>query len=284
MKIFQVDAFTAQPFSGNPAAVCLVETALDDTLMQQIASEMNLSETAFVTIREDRTCLLRWFTPEVEVNLCGHATLATAHTLYEQGLFAPTDVIRFETLSGELAVRQLENGLLEMDFPVITNQLTEIPDSVVHALGTKVVFCGTVPGGHTEFSLQGTVKTGSSSVVTDYLIEVADEETLRQLQPNFSLLRQEKVNGFVVTAPATSGKYDFVSRYFAPGVGINEDPVTGFAHCILAPYWALKLNKTVFSAYQASARGGELGLSLHGDRVHISGKAVTVMAGELKGY
>jgi PhzF family phenazine biosynthesis protein len=283
MKIFQVDAFTSQPFSGNPAAVCLVETELTDTLMQQIASEMNLSETAFVRIREDRTCHLRWFTPEVEVPLCGHATLATAHTLYEQGLFEPSDIIRFDTLSGELLVKQLENGLLEMDFPAISNQLAEIPESVVHALGTKVVFCGTVPAESPEPSLHGTAKTGTAPVVTDYLIEVADEETLRGLQPNFSLLRQEKVHGFVVTAPASGGKYDFVSRYFATGVGINEDPVTGYAHCILAPYWALKLGKTTFSAFQASARGGELGVSLHGERVHLSGKAVTVLVGELTG-
>ncbi|MES2731173.1 MAG: PhzF family phenazine biosynthesis protein [Bacteroidota bacterium] len=280
MKIYQVNAFSEQPFAGNPAAVCVLNAELTDDNMQQIAAEMNLSETAFIRIREDRTCHLRWFTPVTEVKLCGHATLASAHILYELRLFAPDETIRFDTLSGELTVKQLVDGKLEMDFPAISNQLADIPENVVQALGTKVVFCGAVPGGNQEASLQGTLTSDTNIPITDYLIEVADEATLRQLRPNFSLLSQENVQGFIVTAPASQGKYDFVSRYFAPSIGINEDPVTGFAHCVLAPYWALKLGKTTFTAFQASAWGGELGVSLHGDRVHLTGKAITILTGE----
>ena len=284
MKIYQVDAFTDRPFAGNPAAVCLPDAPLDDRLMQQIAAETNLSDTAFVQIRENRTCGLRWFTPLVEVELCGHATLATAHVLFEQKLFAPDEIIRFDTLSGELRVSRLEDNRLEMDLPALSSQLVDIPDRTVQALGTKVVFCGIVSEATSEASLHGTVGTAPEEDATrprKYLIEVADEKTLRGLQPDFSLLQQEPAHGYAVTAPADGGKYDFVSRYFAPRVGVNEDPVTGSAHCLLAPYWAKKLNKTVLSAYQASARGGELGLSLRGDRVHIIGQAVTVMRGEL---
>lgn len=283
MKIYQVDAFTDRPFAGNPAAVCLLDAPLDERLMQQIAAETNLSDTAFVQIREDRTCALRWFTPLVEVELCGHATLATAHTLFEQKLFAPDEVIRFDTLSGELRVNRLADNSLEMDFPARSNQLTDIPDRVVQALGTKVVFCGLASKAAPEASLHGMVAGSEEGVIhpKSYLIEVADEKTLRGLQPDFALLQQEPAHGYAVTAPADGGKYDFVSRYFAPRVGVNEDPVTGSAHCLLAPYWAKKLNKTVLFAYQASARGGELSLSLRGDRVRIGGKAVTVMTGEL---
>jgi PhzF family phenazine biosynthesis protein len=282
MKIYQVDAFTDRAFLGNPAAVCVLENELSDTLMQQIASEMNLSETAFVRIRPDRTCHLRWFTPAIEVNLCGHATLATAHTLFEQQVFDSKEMIRFDTLSGELRVKRMEDGSLEMDFPAISNQLADIPERVVEALGTKVVFCGIAPGGTPEPTLNGTMVPSSEGEPSkDYLIEVADEATLRQLKPNFSLLQQEPVQGFIVTAPSADGKYDFVSRYFAPSAGIPEDPVTGFAHCVLTPYWAQKLDKTILSAYQASARGGELKLRLQGERVLLNGKAVTVLKGEL---
>jgi PhzF family phenazine biosynthesis protein len=217
-----------------------------------------------------------------EVNLCGHATLATAHTLFEQQLFDPTEIIRFDTLSGELRVKRMEDGSLEMDFPAISNQLADIPERVVEALGTKVVFCGLAPGGTPEPALHGEASTASSLATSkDYLIELADEETLRQLRPNFALLQQENVQGFIVTAPAASSHYDFVSRYCAPRVGIPEDPVTGFAHCVLTPYWAKKLEKTNLSAYQASARGGELRLSLQGERVLLGGKAVTVLKAEL---
>ena len=260
LTITQVDAFTDKAFSGNPAAVCMLPAARADEWMQAVAREMNLSETAFLVQQADGYDL-RWFTPTVEVPLCGHATLASAHVLWETGQLQPDAQARFHTRSGLLtAVRRA--ALIELDFPA--SQLTEIaspPPDVVRALGVEPVFTGRTRD--------------------DYLIEVADEATVRQLSPDFGLLKRADLRGAIVTARATTAPYDFVSRFFVPGAGIDEDPVTGAAHCALGPYWQGKLKRDEFTAYQASARGGTVHVRVGGERVYLGGQAVTVMRGEL---
>jgi len=261
IPIFQVDAFTSEPFKGNPAGVCLLRGPAEAAWMQSVAAEMNLAETAF-PLAEGDGFRLRWFTPKVEVKLCGHATLATAHILWEQGLVPAEREVRFQTLSGLLTARR-DGDLVELDFPA-RPPLPKVPEwaeAVVGALGIK--------------------PTAIVLSAEDVLFEAADEEAVRSVQPDFATLRALPARGVIVTSRSASPDYDFVSRFFAPAVGIDEDPVTGSSHTVLVPYWAKKLGKSEFTAYQASARGGVLRLRLAGDRVKIAGRAVTVIKGEL---
>jgi PhzF family phenazine biosynthesis protein len=258
--IFQVDAFADKPFSGNPAAVCLLlNDEKDGHWMQQLAMEMNLSETAFL-IPEEEGWNLRWFTPAVEVDLCGHATLAGAHVLFSQGLAEPDELIKFRTLSGQLTAR-LNGNWIELDFPAEAPWEEELDPEMIDALGVRPVF------------------TGRNRI--DYLVEVETEQELLDLKPNMGRLASITERGVMVTAPASRPSYDFVSRFFAPGIGIDEDPVTGSAHCCLGPHWQPRLNKTKFNAWQASRRGGVVRVSLQGERVLLGGQAVLIMQGEL---
>ncbi len=261
MSVYQVDAFAEKPFAGNPAGVCILGKPADENWMQSVAMEMNLSETAFVVRREDGDFDLRWFTPTVEVALCGHATLATSHILWETGVLKPHEIARYHTQSGLLQAR-LVDGLIELDFPATPPEDFETPDGLLEALGLKsVVYVGQPP--------------------FDYLVEVESEDLVKTLNPNFAQLRFLGMRGVIVTAKSDDAQTDFVSRFFAPGVGIDEDPVTGSAHCALTPYWAKKLGKIELSAYQASSRGGRLHCTLAGDRVKLAGKAITVLRGQL---
>jgi PhzF family phenazine biosynthesis protein len=257
--IYQVDAFSNQPFKGNPAAVCIIPPDTSENWMQKVAQEMNLSETAFL-VRTQDGFNLRWFTPAAEVDLCGHATLASAHTLWEMGILEPDETAFFQTRSG-LLTAQLQNNWIELDFPATPPQETEIPNGLEEAVGAHPVFVG-----KSRF---------------DYLLELENEDVVRGLKPDFTAIGKLPVRGVIVTSRSTSNEFDFVSRFFAPSVGINEDPVTGSAHCCLAPYWSKKLEKLELSAYQASSRGGVLQLRLDGTRVKLFGQAVTVMKGEL---
>ena len=259
LSIVQADAFTDKPFAGNPAAVCVLPTPRDEAWMQNVASEMNLSETAFL-VREGGGFHLRWFTPTIEVALCGHATLASAHVLWECGHLKPGEQARFRTLSGLLTADQ-RGDWIEMDFPVKADEPADAPPRLGEALGAALKYVG-----KNQF---------------DYIAEVESEAVLRGLKPNFSLLSEVGIRGVIVTARAETAGFDFVSRFFAPGAGVNEDPVTGSAHCCLAPFWAKRLGKTEFLAYQASARGGVVRVRLEGDRVILGGQAVTVLRGEL---
>jgi len=261
MRIFQIDAFTDAAFKGNPAAVCLLDNrAVDASWMQSVAAEMNLSETAFVR-PQDRDWSLRWFTPVVEVALCGHATLATVHALLEEGLLQANGTATFHTKSGALTGKQVAD-LIELDFPAKIAHPCEPPEGLIEALGTQPVRVS-----RNEF---------------DYLVEMTNEDDIRSLAPDHALLRRFAVRGVIVTSRASTPGFDFVSRFFAPGSGVDEDPVTGSAHCALAPYWAPRLGKTEFMAYQASPRGGVLRVTLAGDRVRLAGRAVTVFRGELR--
>lgn len=259
-EIFQVDAFTNRPFAGNPAAVCILPQPKDDDWMQNVAQEMNLSETAFLLRQDDGSYNLRWFTPATEVPLCGHATLASAHVLWERGYLQLQGTARFHTLSGLLTAKRAGEWI-ELDFPLQIPNVVEIPADLITALGTKPKYVG--------------------ETHRNYLVELDSEATVRNLQPDFSLLKTLPVQGVIVTSKATTPEYDFVSRYFAPAVGIDEDPVTGSAHCCLAPYWRDRLEKDNFLAYQASARGGVIKVSCKGDRVLLGGQAVLVLRGEL---
>lgn len=260
IRIVQVDAFTDRPFAGNPAAVCVLPGPRPDSWMKDVAREMNLSETAFLTPHTDGYNL-RWLTPAVEVDLCGHATVASAHVLWEDGHLPEGKQARFHTRSGLLTADR-RGAWIELDFPAKVAVPTEAPPRLLPALGiASAKFVG-----RNAF---------------DYLVEVDSEETLRALSPDHSTLRQEPVRGVIVTARGANGQFDFVSRFFAPGSGIDEDPVTGSAHTALGPYWAAKLHKTDFTAYQASARGGVVRVRLEGDRVKLGGQAVTVMTAEL---
>lgn len=259
MKITTVDAFTSERFRGNPAAVCILPEPRDEGWMQSVAREMNLSETAFLRARPDGFDL-RWFTPSVEVALCGHATLASAHVLWETGLLKPDEQARFHTLSGVLTAER-KDGLIELNFPANPPDPADAPEGLAEALGITPKYAG-----RSKF---------------DYLVELHSEVAVRSLKPDFRRLREIPVRGAIVTSRAETPGYDFVSRFFAPGSGVDEDPVTGSAHCCLAPFWSTRLNKTEFMAYQASARGGVLRLRLDGDRVRLGGHAVTVLRGEL---
>lgn len=261
-SIYQVDAFAEKPFTGNPAGVCVLDAPADEAWMQSVAMEMNVSETAFVVRREDGDFDLRWFTPAVEVALCGHGTLATSHILYELGILKPDEVARYHTQSGLLQARQVDDGMIELDFPATPPEDCETPEGLLEALG-----------------LQSAIYVGRPRF--DYLVEVDSEELVRTLTPDFARLTSLGVRGIIVTAKSDQAELDFVSRFFAPGAGINEDPVTGSAHCALTPYWANKLGQNELSAYQASKRGGGLKCTLAGDRVKLAGKAFTVLRGEL---
>jgi PhzF family phenazine biosynthesis protein len=262
IPIYQVDAFAEKPFAGNPAAVCVLQKPADEAWMQAVAREMNLSETAFVVPRDDNGFDLRWFTPAIEVPLCGHATLAASHILWETGMLPPSNMARFHTQSGLLQA-SLIGGLIELDFPALQAKNCRPPNGLLDALGLQ--------------TSQNIAQAGFR-----YLVEVDSAERVRKLTPDFSALRraigEQRV---IVTASSDQSGFDIVSRYFAPGVGVDEDPVTGSAHCALAPYWAAKLGKSVLTAYQASARGGKLQCTLAGDRVKLAGKALTVLSGEL---
>ena len=259
IKLYQVDAFTEEPFRGNPAAVCLLDGPADERWMQNVAAEMNLSETAFLHPQEDGY-RLRWFTPAVEVELCGHATLASAHTLFETGLLQPDEEARFYTLSGLLTAR-LNGDEIELNFPATPAEPASALPGMLEALGVSPRYVG--------------------KNAFDYLLEVPTEQEVRDLSPNFARLKALSARGVMVTAAADSAGYDFVSRFFAPAVGIDEDPVTGSAHCTLGPFWGERLGKEEMRAYQASARGGTLRVRLEGDRVALGGRAVTIMRGEL---
>jgi PhzF family phenazine biosynthesis protein len=228
--------------------------------MQRVANEMNLSETAFVSPREDGDFNLRWFTPQVEVDLCGHATLAAAHILWASKYFATAESLRFHTRSGVLIATK-EDARIRLDFPALAPERAPLPAGLETALGAKVLWCG-----RSRF---------------DVLCEVEDAEVVRQLQPDMAGLKQVEARGIIVTARGGSDDVDFVSRFFAPAVGINEDPVTGSAHCVLTPFWSNRLSKIEMAARQLSARGGELNVRLSGERVHLMGQAVTSMVGEL---
>jgi PhzF family phenazine biosynthesis protein len=259
IKIFQVDAFTGEPFKGNPAAVCILEEPATEPWMQNMALEMNLSETAFIVPMADAFDL-RWFTPSTEVDLCGHATLASAHVLWQETVLKKDQPVRFNTRSGLLtATRRSE--WIELNFPANTVESIPPPEGLTDALGV-----------HGKF-------TGWDG--TDYLVEVEDEELIARLQPDLKALKLFPMRGVIVTSRSDSSKYDFVSRFFAPGAGIDEDPVTGSAHCSLAPFWAPKLHKKEMLGYQASSRGGVVKVALKEDRVLLGGQAVTIFKGEL---
>ncbi|MCK5128960.1 MAG: PhzF family phenazine biosynthesis isomerase [Clostridiales bacterium] len=255
MKIYYVDAFTSTMFKGNPAAVCLVDENISKEMMQSIAMEINLSETAFV-VKKGNVFLLRWFTPKTEVDLCGHATLATAHTLYENNIVESHQSIEFQTNSGLLRATK-QKDMISLDFP--TKTLTEIdkPNGLEKILGIDITSC-------------------HRTSTNELLVEVDSESALIDLEPNVNELKN-RISEKAICVTSKSEKYDFVSRFFAPAIGIDEDPVTGSAHCVLVSYWSEKLNKTEFIAYQASKRGGIIHCKLNNDRVILSGSAITVM-------
>lgn len=262
IPILQIDAFTDRPFSGNPAAVCLLQDERDDAWMQAVAAEMNLSETAFVRPRADATegFDLRWFTPLVEVDLCGHATLASAHALWSTGAVDAGSAIHFQTKSGRLvATRSVD--LIELDFPALTVAECAPPLGLLQSLDATPTFVG-----RTRF---------------DLLLLLEDAAAVRSLPPDFRRLASAPVRGVIVTAASDVPEVDFVSRFFAPYVGVDEDPVTGSAHCSLGPFWSARLSKQRVSGYQASRRGGTVHVTCRGERVTLAGAAVTVMTGQL---
>jgi PhzF family phenazine biosynthesis protein len=261
IPIYQVDAFTNRPFAGNPAAVCILPGPADVGWMQNVAAEMNLAETAFLyQQQEEEGFNLRWFTPVAEVELCGHATLASAHLLWEVGHLKPDEQARFHTLSGLLTASK-SGDWIELDFPATPAEATTPPDELARALGVEPRYVG-----KNRF---------------DYLVEVDSEEVVRGIEPDLAALAKVTERGVMVTSLAASQEYDFVSRFFAPGVGINEDPVTGSAHCCLGPFWSERLGKSELVAYQASSRGGVVRVRVGEERVYLGGQAVTVLRGEL---
>lgn len=260
-KIFQVDAFTGEPYRGNPAGVCVLPEARDEQWMQAVAREMNVAETAFLLASGADSFQLRWFTPAVEVDLCGHATLASAHILWEEGIVKDDRRILFNTRSGTLKAERAGEWI-EMDFPAEpAGEELATPVELGEALGL------------------GLERVRRNRF--DFLVEVESERVLRSLEPEMKLLRMLPARGVIVTSRADDARYDFVSRFFAPGAGVDEDPVTGSAHCCLGPYWAGRLGKDELLAYQASARGGEVRVTVAGGRVLLGGQAVTVLRGEL---
>ncbi len=269
LPILQVDAFCDRPFGGNPAAVCVLHEPKPDSWMRHLAAEMNLSETAFA-IRKEDGYHLRWFTPTTEVDLCGHATLATAYVLWTEGYLAINQPAEFITRSGKLTAR-FDNDWIDLDFPAAPTTPTEAPAGLGEALGCDV--------SQVEYN----------KTLDYWLVELANAAAVDQLKPLFTRLKGITPGGVIVTASSDDGEYDFVSRFFAPAMGINEDPVTGSAHCCLGPYWSQRLNKTKLVGYQASKRGGVVKVELRGDadgsapgeRVSLSGKAITVLKGEL---
>lgn len=260
MKIFHVNAFASQPFSGNPAGVCILPHPKVDTWMQCVAAEMNLSETAFL-IRAADGYSLRWFTPGVEVDLCGHGTLASAHILWQEGLARVDEKITFHTRSGTLTCMQ-EGEWIGLDLPSTPDDEVGEPEGLAEALGAAPLYVGA-----SRF---------------DYIVEVDSEDTVRKLTPDYDKILGLPVRGVIVTSRATTEGFDFVSRFFAPAVGVNEDPVTGSAHCCLGPFWGKRLSKDDLIARQISERGGVVKVRVAGDRVHLFGQAVTVIKGEFQ--
>ena len=260
---YLINAFSTEPFGGNPAAVLLLPgSAWPETAwMQGVAAQFNLAETAFALPQADGSFGLRWLTPLDEVDLCGHATLATAHALWQTGVLAVDAEARFETRSGRLTCTRLSDGRISMDFPALPVRPIPTPELALRALGLKAA--------------------AAYSDGTYLVLELADEASVRAVQPDFGLLSQLEAWGTILTAPGTA-PIDFVSRFFAPRKGVPEDPVTGSAHCRLAPFWAAKLKKNSFQARQVSKRGGDLGLELEADRVRLVGRAVTVGHGDLQ--
>jgi PhzF family phenazine biosynthesis protein len=259
IPIFQVDAFTERPFAGNPAAVCLLPESKDDRWMQAVAQEMNLSETAFL-VPESDGYRLRWFTPKIEVDLCGHATLASAHVLFTEKNPPAAAPIHFYTNSGLLKAERNDDWI-ELDFPAEPAARTSPLPGLLEALGVSARYVG-----KNRF---------------DFLVEVESEDIVRKMAPDFVHLAEIELRGVIVTAKSAVPEYDFVSRFFAPCAGINEDPVTGSAHCCLGPYWRDQLGKSEFTAFQASARGGVVHVQIADDRVLLGGQAVTVLRGDL---
>ncbi len=258
IELHQVDAFTDHPFAGNPAAVCLLAGEADAGWMQSVAAEMNLSETAFVWDAPDGFGL-RWFTPRVEVDLCGHATLAAAHVLWDLGRLDRREMARFHTRSGVLTAA-LADGWIELDFPAHPAEPADAPPALA-ALGAEPTFVG-----RSRF---------------DLLVELGSEKEVRALEPDLVTLATLPVRGVIATAPADEAGYDYVLRFFAPQSGVDEDPVTGSAQCALAPHWAARLGRDELVGRQVSLRGGILRVRLERERVHIAGQAVTVLRGAL---
>src|SRR3989454_4291488 len=261
LAIIQVDAFTDKPFAGNPAAVCILPAPHDEGWMQHVAQEMNLSETAFL-VRQNDGYDLRWFTPAVEVALCGHATVASAYVLWEDHHLAPDQQARFHTKSGLLTAERWD-GWIELDSPATPATPAEPPPGLVEALGVQPRSVG-----RSRF---------------DYLLEVESEAAVRRAAPDFTALARVDARGVIVTSRASTAGFDFVSRFFAPRAGVPEDPVTGSAHCCLAPYWSARFGRQEMTGCQLSARGGVVHVKLQGDRVLLSGHAVTVWRGTLLG-
>jgi PhzF family phenazine biosynthesis protein len=260
-RIRQIDAFTAVPFKGNPAGVCVLEQPADEVWMQQVAAEMNVAETAFLWPLESGFSL-RWFTPTTEVDLCGHATLASAHALWESDHIDAQQTAVFHTKSGELRADR-DGDWIVLDFPAEGPVETADAATVAAALG-----CPVAEAAWNRF---------------DLLAELESDSAVRDAEPDLAAIRALGCRGLIVTARSTDPAYDFVSRFFAPAVGVDEDPVTGSAHCFLGPWWGEKLGKPSLTGYQASARGGVVGVELHDDRVYLKGKAVTVLDGQLLG-
>lgn len=258
MRIYIVDAFTDSKYQGNPAAVCILDTVRSDDWMQKVANEMHLSETAFIYSTTEGYSL-RWFTPLIEVDLCGHATLASAHVLWNEEDCLNNPII-FLTKSGEITAER-SNGWIHMNFPVESPEECNPPAQLIEGLGSS-------------FSYVGKNRL-------DYMVEVENEEVVRKLKPDFNILKNLHARGVIVTSKADNSSYDFVSRCFYPALGVNEDPVTGSAHCCLGPYWGKKFNKDRLHALQLSDRQGKLELVLNGDRIIISGQAITTLKGEL---
>ncbi|HMH84087.1 MAG TPA: PhzF family phenazine biosynthesis protein [Gemmatimonadales bacterium] len=259
LQIVQVDAFANRPFGGNPAAVCILAEPRDERWMQDVAREMNVAETAFLH-PENEGYRLRWFTPVLEVALCGHATLASAHVLWEDGHLPAGRQARFHTQSGLLTADRRDDWI-ELDFPATPPVAAPPPPGLAAALRVAARWVG-----RSKF---------------DYLVEVDSEDAVRGLKPDLFALERIEARGIIVTSRATTAGYDFVSRFFAPRSGVPEDPATGSAHCALAPFWGERLGRTAMTAYQASARGGVIRVRLAGDRVVLGGQAVTVLRGEL---
>jgi PhzF family phenazine biosynthesis protein len=260
IPFYLVDAFTDRPFSGNPAVVCPLSSWPDERWLQDVAAEMKQSETAFLVKEADRFHL-RWFSPKVEVALCGHATLASAHALWQQGLAKPDAEIRFSTKSGILKATP-HRGEIELDFPLTPEQPSDPPSDLLPALGVSAKYVG-----KNKF---------------DYLVEVESDAVLRQMAPDFTRLATVPVRGTIATSRSSDPRFDFVSRFFAPATGIDEDPATGSSHCCLGDFWRKRLGKSELLAYQASPRGGVIRVRVVNDRAFLGGKAVTVAVGELR--
>ncbi|MBP1748676.1 MAG: yddE [Deltaproteobacteria bacterium] len=259
MKFFHVDSYTSRPFGGNPAGVCILTHPKVDSWMLNVAAEMNLSETAFI-IRSANGYNLRWFTPKIEVELCGHGTLASAHIIWQEGLAREDEAILFQTKSGTLSCRRREASIA-MDFPLLPEHQIDPPERLARSLGISPVYVGA----------RG----------QDILVDVGSEEAVKEIRPDYSLMLELPIRGVIVTGRAGGQEFDFVSRFFAPRVGINEDPATGWAHCCLASYWSKRLMKNDLVARQVSERGGVIGMRIQGGRVELSGEAITVMKGEI---